>query len=69
MLEKQISIRIDSDTHRKIEAIAEKNKRKFSDMTRLILEENLEKYEQGVTHEKGNYYSDGNCDPGTYRVP
>ena len=45
MLEKQISLRIDSETHRKIEAIAGKNKRKFSDMARLILEENLKKYE------------------------
>lgn len=45
MLEKQISLRIDSETHRKIEVIAEKNKRKFSDMARLVLEENLERYE------------------------
>jgi predicted DNA-binding protein len=45
MYEKQISLRIDKETYKKIEAIAEKNKRKFSDMARIILEENIEKYE------------------------
>jgi hypothetical protein len=43
MLEKQISIRIDSETHKKIEVVAKDNKRKFSDMARLILEENIKK--------------------------
>jgi hypothetical protein len=45
MLEKQITLRIDDKTHRLIEVVARKNKRKFSDMARIILKENLKKYE------------------------
>ena len=45
MLEKQVTIRIDKELLRKIEQLAKKHKRKFSDMARLILEENMEKYE------------------------
>ncbi len=45
MLEKQITLRIDGRTQRLIEAATKKHQRKFSDMVRLILRENLKKYE------------------------
>ncbi len=45
MMEKQLAIRIDKKTYQLIEKVAEKNQRKFSDMTRIILKENLKKYE------------------------
>ena len=45
MLNKQVTLRIDSKTHKQIEKIANKHMRKFSDMVRVILKENLKKYE------------------------
>ena len=46
MLNKQITLRIDKKTHEQIEKIAGKNMRKFSDMVRVIIKENLERYGQ-----------------------
>jgi hypothetical protein len=45
MLKKQITLRIDGKTHKQIEKIAGKHMRKFSDMVRVIIKENLKRYE------------------------
>jgi hypothetical protein len=46
MLEKQITLRINDKLYRQIESVAGKNLRKFSDMVRLILIENIDNYRQ-----------------------
>ena len=46
MYNKQITLRIDSKTYQQIEKIAGKHMRKFSDMVRVIIKENLKSYEQ-----------------------
>jgi hypothetical protein len=46
MLEKQITLRINDKLYRQIESVAGKNLRKFSDMVRLILTENIDNYRQ-----------------------